>query len=193
MLFQIDSNAATAVYRQLVDQISFAAASGTLKPRDPLPTIRPLARQLHLNRNTVAKAYTELENLGVIKTIPGKGCFIEPVKTPFTPAVRQKLLIAKIDAALIAAHQLQIDAKTFAAAVAERAKVFERKTAMDRKTRSEEVTHTRTNQSSTATAKSNSTLTSTAPPPSIKTPISTPAPAPSSSADDAGGWTPGTD
>ena len=66
MLFQIDFNAATAVYRQLVDQVRYAAAAGTLKPRDPLPTIRPLARQLHLNRNTVAKAYTELETLGVI-------------------------------------------------------------------------------------------------------------------------------
>jgi GntR family transcriptional regulator len=189
MLFQIDSNAATAVYRQLVDQISFAAASGTLKPEDALPTIRPLARQLHLNRNTVAKAYTELESLGVIKTIPGKGCFIEPVKTPFTPAVRQKLLIARIDAALIAAHQLQVDAKTFSAIVAERTKVFERKVATDRNARSEEATRTRTNQSSTATAKS--ILTSTAPPPSTTTPISTPTL--STTDEDAGGWTPGTD
>ena len=110
MLFQVDSNAATAVYRQLVDQVCYAAAAGTLKPNDPLPSIRPLARQLHLNRNTVAKAYTELENLGVIKTVPGKGCFVQAVNTPFTPAVRDKLLNAKIDAALVAAHQL--DAET---------------------------------------------------------------------------------
>lgn len=127
MIFQIDFNAATAVYRQLVDQIRYAAAAGTLKPRDPLPNIRPLASQLHLNRNTVAKAYTELESLGVIKTIPGKGSFIEPVNTPFTPAVRQKLLVTKIDAALVAAHQLQVDAQSFAALVAERTRFFEGK------------------------------------------------------------------
>jgi GntR family transcriptional regulator len=124
MLFQVDSNAATALYRQLVDQVCYAAASGTLKPGDPLPTIRPLAKQLHLNRNTVAKAYTELENLGVIKTIPGKGCFVEPVNTPFTANVRDKLLNAKIDAALVTAHQLQFDAATLSAMVAERIKLF---------------------------------------------------------------------
>ena len=113
----------------MVDQVCYAAAAGTLKPRDPLPTIRPLARQLHLNRNTVAKAYMELENLGVIKTIPGKGCFIEPVNTPFTPKVRHQILVAKIDAALVAAHQLQVDPTAFSALVAERVRSFERKNA----------------------------------------------------------------
>ncbi|HEY3853081.1 MAG TPA: GntR family transcriptional regulator [Verrucomicrobiae bacterium] len=127
MFFQIDFNAATALYRQLVDQVRFAAASGTLKPHDPLPAIRPLARQLHLNRNTVAKAFTELESLGVIKTILGKGSFVEPVNTPFLPKIRHKLLVAKIDAALVAAHQLQVDAPSFAALVAERTKYFAQK------------------------------------------------------------------
>jgi GntR family transcriptional regulator len=132
MLFQVDFNAAVAVYRQLVDQVCHAAAAGTLKPREPLPAIRPLAKQLHLNRNTVAKAYTELESLGVVKTIPGKGCFLEPVNTPFTPKVRQKLLAAKIDAALVTAHQLQVDTAAFSALVAERIKSFENKNASPR-------------------------------------------------------------
>ena len=43
---------------------------------DPLPSIRPLAEELRVNRNTVAKAYTELESQGVIETIAGKGCFV---------------------------------------------------------------------------------------------------------------------
>jgi len=127
MLIQLDFNAATALYRQLVDQVRFSAASGTLKPHDPLPPIRLLARQLHLNRNTVAKAYTELESLGVIKTIPGKGSFVEPVNTPFLPKVRHKLLVAKIDAALVAANQLQVDAPSFATLVADRTKFFDRR------------------------------------------------------------------
>jgi GntR family transcriptional regulator len=138
MLFQVDFNAATAIYRQLVDQVCHAAAAGTLKPRDPLPTIRPLAKQLHLNRNTVAKAYTELENLRVIKTIPGKGCFIEPVNTPLTPKVRDKLLAAKIDAALVTAYQLQIDEAAFLFLVAERVKFFVRGRAKAQESSSEE-------------------------------------------------------
>jgi GntR family transcriptional regulator len=120
MLFQIDSNVATPVYRQLVDQVQHGAASGALKPRDPLPGIRPLARQLRLNRNTVAKAYGELENLGVIKVIPGKGCFVEAVENSITPKNRREVLAAKIDAALIAAHQLQLEAPEFLELVKER-------------------------------------------------------------------------
>ncbi len=138
MIFQIDFDAATAVYRQLVDQVRYAAAAGTLKPLDPLPTIRPLAKRLHLNRNTVAKAYTELENLGVIKTIPGKGCFLEPVNTPLTSKVRHKLLVSKIDAALVTAHQLQVDSAAFSAVVAERVKFFERRTAKSQENPTEE-------------------------------------------------------
>jgi GntR family transcriptional regulator len=151
MLFQIDFNAATAVYRQLVDQVRYAAAAGTLNPRDPLPAIRPLARQLHLNRNTVAKAYTELESLGVIKTIPGKGCFLEPVNTPFTPKVRHEFLVAKIDAALVSAHQLQVDAIAFSALVAERVKFFERKNAKAQETPTEETIRTPAIPSPTST------------------------------------------
>jgi GntR family transcriptional regulator len=127
MLFYIDFDSATAVYRQLVDQVRYAVAAGTLQPRDPLPAIRPLAIQLHLNRNTVAKAYSELEALGVIKTIPGKGCFVEAVNSPFTLGVRQKFLAKKIDAALVAAHQLQVDAKAFSVLLKERANLLERR------------------------------------------------------------------
>ncbi|HUD46130.1 MAG TPA: GntR family transcriptional regulator [Candidatus Baltobacteraceae bacterium] len=140
MIFQIDFNAATAVYRQLVDQVRYAAAAGTLKPRDALPTIRPLARQLHLNRNTVAKAYTELESLGVIRTVPGKGCFLEAVNTPFTPKARREFLVAKIDAALVTAHQLQVDTATFSALVAERIRFLERKNARTQQTPIKEAT-----------------------------------------------------
>jgi GntR family transcriptional regulator len=151
MIFKIDFRAATAVYRQLVDQVRYAAAAGTLKPGEALPTIRPMATHLHLNRNTVAKAYTELETLGVIKTIPGKGCFLEPVNTPLTPKVRRKLLVDKIDAALITAHQLQVDAAAFSALVGERVGFFERKNVTPEETPTEEARLAPTIPSSTST------------------------------------------
>ena len=44
--------------------------------------IRPLAEELRVNRNTIAKAYSELENLGVIETQPGKGCFLKENHSP---------------------------------------------------------------------------------------------------------------
>ena len=76
MIFQIDFKSGKPVYLQLVDHIRYAAASGALRPGEPLPSIRPLAEELRVNRNTIAKAYAELESQGLIETLPGKGCFV---------------------------------------------------------------------------------------------------------------------
>ncbi len=57
MLFQMNFQSGVPPYLQIVDQIKSAAASGALRPGESLPSIRPLAEQLRLNRNTVAKAY----------------------------------------------------------------------------------------------------------------------------------------
>jgi len=127
MIFQIDFKAGKPVYLQLVDQIRYAAASGTLRPGDPLPSIRPLAEELRVNRNTIAKAYAELENLGIIESLPGKGSFLKANHSPFNKEVRQKLLLTEIDEAVVMAHHLQIDRDKFLALVRERLDYFERK------------------------------------------------------------------
>ena len=127
MMFQIDFKSGKPVYLQLVDQIRYAAASGALRPGDPLPSIRPLAEELRVNRNTVAKAYAELENQGVIETLPGKGCFLKENHSPFTKPVKNKLLLTEIDEAVVMAHHLQVDREKFLALVRERLDYFERK------------------------------------------------------------------
>jgi GntR family transcriptional regulator len=127
MMFQIDFKSGKPVYLQLADQVRYAAASGALRPGDPLPSIRPLAEELRVNRNTVAKAYAELESQGVIETAPGKGCFLTENNSPFTKQVRQKLLITEIDEAVVMAHHLQVGRDRFLALVNERLDYFERK------------------------------------------------------------------
>jgi GntR family transcriptional regulator len=129
MLFQIDFKSGTPVYLQLVDQIRYAAASGALKTGEPLPPIRTLAEELRVNRNTVAKAYTELESRGVIQTLQGKGCFLSENNSPFKKQVRDKLLLGKIDEAVVTAHQLQVERGEFLSLVKERLDFFERKSA----------------------------------------------------------------
>src|SRR6266852_5272579 len=101
MLLQIDFKSGKPVYLQLVDQIRYAAASGGLRTGEPLPSIRPLAEDLRVNRNTVAKAYAELENQGVIETIVGKGCFVRANRSPYKKDVRRKLLAESIDEAVV--------------------------------------------------------------------------------------------
>lgn len=129
MLFQLDFKSGKPVYLQLVDQIRYAAASGGIRAGEPLPSIRPLAEELRVNRNTIAKAYAELESQGIIETVPGKGCFLAANNTPFTKGVRQKLLITEIDEAIVTAHHLQVDRDAFLKTVDERLDYFERKLA----------------------------------------------------------------
>src|SRR5512137_2354383 len=129
MLWQIDFKSGKPVYLQIVDQVRYAAASGTLQTGEPLPSIRPLAEELRVNRNTIAKAYAELESQGVIETIPGKGCFLKENSSPFTKPVRQKLLLKEVDEAVVTAHHLQVDRESFLALVKERLDYFERKIA----------------------------------------------------------------
>src|SRR5688572_8795361 len=127
MVFQVDFKTGKPVYLQLVDQIRYAAASGALRPGEPLPSIRPLAEELRVNRNTIAKAYAELESQGVIETVPGKGCFLKENHSPFTKRVRDQLLIKEVDEAVVTAHHLQVDRDAFLALVKERLDFFERK------------------------------------------------------------------
>ena len=108
MRFQINFKSGKAVYQQLVDQVKVAAASGTLQAGELLPGIRPLAEELRVNRNTVAKAYTELESQGIIESIAGKGCFVRATNSPFNKEVRRDLLTQDIDQAVVQAHHLQV-------------------------------------------------------------------------------------
>jgi GntR family transcriptional regulator len=80
---------------------------------EPLPSIRPLAETLRVNRNTVAKAYAELENQRVIETVAGKGCFIRASSSPFRKDVRLRLLAERVDEAVVQAHHLQIAREEF--------------------------------------------------------------------------------
>ena len=114
MLFDVDFKLGKPVYLQIVDQVKAAAASGSLQPGEPLPSIRPVAEKLRVNRNTIAKAYAELETQGVIETVAGKGCFLKNNHvSPLKKEARLDLLTREIDQAAIQAHHLQIGREEF--------------------------------------------------------------------------------
>src|SRR5947209_19577336 len=127
MLLQLNYKSGKPVYLQVVDQIKTAAASGALKPGEALPCIRPLAEELRVNRNTIAKAYSELESLGVIETLPGKGCFLKENHSPLRKEVRRKMLIEEIDQAIVQAHHLQVSRHEFLQLIHERMDVLDDK------------------------------------------------------------------
>src|SRR6266852_4471187 len=127
MIFQINFKSGMPIYLQLADQIKAAAASGTLRTGEALPSIRPLAEELRVNRNTIAKAYTELESQGVIENFPGKGCFLKGNNSPLKKDVRRKLLIEEIDPAVVQAHHLQVPRAEFLELARERLDALEQK------------------------------------------------------------------
>jgi GntR family transcriptional regulator len=125
MQFQLNFKSGKPVYLQVVDQVKAAAASGAVRAGEPLPSIRPLAERLRVNRNTVAKAYAELESQGVIETIAGKGCFVRANDTPYKKTVRLELLTQVVDEAVVQAHHLQVARAELVRLVEERFETFE--------------------------------------------------------------------
>jgi GntR family transcriptional regulator len=127
MILQINFKSGMPIYLQVVDQVKAAAASGALRPGEALPSIRPLAEELRINRNTIAKAYSELESLGVIETLPGRGCFLKQNHSALRKEVRRKLLIEEIDQAIVQAHHLQVPRHEFLELIHERMEVLDNK------------------------------------------------------------------
>lgn len=116
----LDPGSGVPAYRQVIDQILGAIASGTLRGGEQLPTVRQAAVDLAINPNTVVRAYRELEIRGVLTTQQGLGTFVtrEPVRPD--EATRQRQLdqlvsdtLARAGAAGISAADLMARLQDF--------------------------------------------------------------------------------
>src|ERR687888_2755540 len=92
MLLRPNPSSGVPIYLQLMEQVKHAIETGALRPGEQLPGIRPLAEELVINVNTVAKAYRELEHEGVIELRHGAGAFV-------SHNARQKKVTEKLKAA----------------------------------------------------------------------------------------------
>jgi GntR family transcriptional regulator len=70
---QIQPNNGLAIYDQVVRQIKFGIASRSLRPGERVPSVRELSKQLAINPNTVARAYRQLQDEGVLEAVRGLG------------------------------------------------------------------------------------------------------------------------
>ena len=89
---QLDIKSGVPFYRQIIDQVKSAIATGRLEPGNRLPTVRQLAVDLSVNPNTVSRAYTELELTGLVETHMGTGTFVGQKKVEQDEVERRRIL-----------------------------------------------------------------------------------------------------
>src|SRR5512139_544635 len=100
MLLRPNPASGVPIYLQLMEQVKHGIETGALRPGEQLPGIRPLAEELVVNPNTIAKAYRELEHEGVLELRHGAGAFVSataPAKPTDTMRAAQSLIATAVD------------------------------------------------------------------------------------------------
>ena len=105
MDIKIAVGSSAPLYWQIVDQVCKAVAAGSLRPGDPLPSVRALAEQLVINPNTVARAYADLQREGMVESQRGRGLFVAARRAVLAPEERRRRLDVAIDALL---HEVRL-------------------------------------------------------------------------------------
>jgi GntR family transcriptional regulator len=104
----ISPNDGVPIYLQIVNQVKYQVASGRLAPGVEMPPIRVLAEQLLVNPNTVARAYRELEQAGVVTKRRTAGTYVSDAGSPLARRERVRILSERVDALLAEARQMNI-------------------------------------------------------------------------------------
>jgi GntR family transcriptional regulator len=120
MQVRISDRDGVPVYVQLVSQIKYLVSSGRLAPGEQLPPVRKLAEQLVVNPNTVARAYRELENDGVVTCRRGAGVFVADGVSPLARREQNRILAERVDLLVTEARQMNVDLETLVALVRRR-------------------------------------------------------------------------
>ena len=112
MQIRIDNASGRPVYQQIIDQIKRDIALGRLVKDEKLATVRQLAGQLAINPNTIAKAYRQLEQEGIIVTRPGAGAFVANLDSNLSKAVKKRVVSEELERIVVEAFHMQIDGRT---------------------------------------------------------------------------------
>lgn len=111
---QISTGSNEPVYSQIVTQISRSIAQGRLRAGDKLPAVRKLASELVINPNTVAKAYTHLEQAKLVVTKTGSGTYVADTKIRSADIADMHVLTERIDNIITRAINLGLKQKELA-------------------------------------------------------------------------------
>ncbi len=106
MKLHINPKDGKPIYRQIIEQVKYLIAAGRLQPGQELPTVRGLAQELLINPNTVARAYRELEQAGILLTRQGSGTFVSTQGTPLSHEECLRILTERAHALVTESYHL---------------------------------------------------------------------------------------
>jgi GntR family transcriptional regulator len=113
MFFDVDPSNGVPIYEQVVRQVVYAVAAEALRAGDLVPSVRELARELAINPNTVARAYRQLQDDGVLDSVRGTGLAIAPDALEKCRDARVKFLQKRLRQLLVEARQSRLDPGVF--------------------------------------------------------------------------------
>jgi len=108
---QITPGSDEPIYVQIVEQVSETIAKGQLVAGDKLPAVRKLAAELVINPNTVARAYTILEQSGLVATKTGSGTFVADPKLRSKDVTDVNILAERMDALIARSLNLGLESE----------------------------------------------------------------------------------
>ena len=108
MFFNVNTSNGVPVYEQISRQIVFAIANGGIDSGQLVPSVRNLSRELAVNPNTVARAYRQLQDQGVLETVRGEGLAVVKGAAAKCRSSRKKLMSNRILSVLLEARQSQL-------------------------------------------------------------------------------------
>ena len=109
MFFSINPSNGLAIYDQIVRQVKFAVANGTLPPGEMVPSVRELAREIAVNPNTVVRAYRDLTSEGILEAVRGTGLSVTSGAVTYCKKERLGLLRERLGLVLGEAHGSQLE------------------------------------------------------------------------------------
>lgn len=109
MFFSINPTNGLAIFDQIVRQVKFAVANGTLPPGELVPSVRELAKELAVNPNTVVRAYRDLTNEGILEAVRGTGLSVTVDAVTHCEKERLTLLRERVRHVLEEAHSSRLE------------------------------------------------------------------------------------
>ena len=108
VILDLDPKSPIPLYLQIVEQVRRLLALGVLQAGDRFLTVRELGATARVNRNTAARAVTEMERAGLVRTRVGQGTFIAASASHISTEKRDATLDAAIESLLVEAHALGV-------------------------------------------------------------------------------------